>query len=92
MGADRRFRIGTRFALDACRPSLRPVNAPSIWRSANGSFAWAGISPRSSGSMTAGRVLTETDITHYRKMLASLRETSVLLPSVDAVFTRMLGG
>ncbi len=38
----------------------------------------------------AGRVLTEAEITHYRKMLAALRETAALLPSVDAVFARML--
>ena len=38
----------------------------------------------------AGRALTEADITHYRKMLAALRETAALLPAVDAAFARIL--
>lgn len=34
----------------------------------------------------AGRNLTEDDITHYRRVIAALRETAALLPAADAAF------
>ncbi|MCW5947257.1 MAG: N-6 DNA methylase [Fimbriimonadales bacterium] len=33
-----------------------------------------------------GRKLTQDDITHYRRMLAAIRETIVLLPACDEIF------
>ena len=38
----------------------------------------------------AGRALTEEDITHYRRMIAAMRETAALLPQVDAAFLPLL--
>ncbi len=38
----------------------------------------------------AGRALTAEDITHYRRMMAALRETAALLPLVDVAFGRIL--
>ncbi len=38
----------------------------------------------------AGRVLTSDDITHYRRMIAAMRETAALLPQVDAAFLTLL--
>jgi predicted helicase len=37
-----------------------------------------------------GRALSEDDITHYRRMLAAMRETEKLLPTVDSVFVQLL--
>ncbi|MCX6381895.1 MAG: DNA methyltransferase, partial [Armatimonadetes bacterium] len=37
-----------------------------------------------------GRSLTEEDINHYRMMIASMRETAALLPSVDEAFKKTL--
>lgn len=36
------------------------------------------------------RALTEDDITHYRRMLAAMRDTAALLPAVDAAFLPLL--
>ena len=36
------------------------------------------------------RALSEDDITHYRRMLAAMRETAALLPQLDAAFLRLL--
>lgn len=38
----------------------------------------------------AERALTEDDITHYRRMIAAMRETAALLPEVDAAFSVLL--
>lgn len=38
----------------------------------------------------AGRALTADDITHYRRMIAAMRETAALLPEVDAAFSELL--
>ena len=38
----------------------------------------------------ADRTLTEDDITHYRRMIAAMRETAALLPRVDAAFLSLL--
>lgn len=38
----------------------------------------------------AGRTLTVEDITHYRRMIAAMRETAALLPQVDAAFLTLL--
>ena len=38
----------------------------------------------------AGRMLTEEDINHYRKMLAAMRETVTLQSAADQVFERVL--
>lgn len=40
----------------------------------------------------AGHVLSESNNTHYRKLLTSLRETAALLPALEAAFARMLVG
>ncbi len=37
-----------------------------------------------------GRALTQDDITHYRQMIAAMRETSALLPAVDSAFLALL--
>ena len=36
------------------------------------------------------RALTQSDITHYRRMIAAMRETVALLPAVDAAFHALL--
>ena len=38
----------------------------------------------------AGRALTADDITHYRRMIAAMRETAALLPQVDTAFLELL--
>ena len=38
----------------------------------------------------AGRALTSDDITHYRRMIAAMRDTAALLPQVDAAFLALL--
>ena len=38
----------------------------------------------------ADRTLTEDDITHYRRMIAAMRETVALLPELDAAFSELL--
>ncbi len=38
----------------------------------------------------AGRTLTAEDITHYRRMIAAMRETAALLPQVDMAFGELL--
>ncbi len=62
--------------------------SPDVWE-----FRVGGYQPAAKWlDDRAGRTLSDADITHYRRMLAALRETLALLPAIDAAFARILTG
>lgn len=65
---------------------------PEAWEFRVGGYQPAAkwLDDRAGDAKTPGRTLTADDITHYRRMIATMRETAVLLPQVDAAFITLL--